>query len=290
MFSIWQMPRSVFLKMKFLDSHCHLHDSRIIADIDGLVRRAQSVNVRYMVSCATMEDNFELTGHLSQQYPSILPCFGIHPWFIKMRSEKWKDTLEAYLLKYPSGVGETGLDFTDKTWDREDQITVFEHHLRLAIELKRPINIHIRKAWEVCVQILKKTGRLTVPGLIHSYSGAADMVPVFEKYNLYISFSGSVTNPSAKKVAAAIKKVSMDRFVLETDTPDIFPYLSESENGQMSANRYLTGNERLNEPKNLPAIARIASLCKGMAEQEFADHAYENACCVFQPLLKGEPA
>lgn len=286
MFGIMLMHRAVLLMIRFLDSHCHLHDSRIIADIEGIVSRAQSAGVEYMATCATMEENFELTAQLSQKYHSILPSFGIHPWFIDSRSEQWKDDLESYLLNYPSGVGETGLDFTDKSWDRDDQIRVFEHHLSLAMELKRPINIHIRKAWEVLVHILKKTGRLAVPGLIHSYSGSADMVPILEKYNLYISFSGSVTNPSAKKVAVAIKKVSADRVVLETDTPDIFPYLDESGSGQESENRRLHGNELLNEPKNLPDIARIASKRAGMAEQEFAAHAWENSKILFQPLLQ----
>ncbi len=266
--------------MKFLDSHCHLHDSRIVSDIEGIVERARLVNIQYMVSCATMEDNFELTAQLSEKFDAVLPCFGLHPWFIHLRSKQWKACLEKYLVAYPSGIGETGLDFTDKSWNRDDQIKVFEHHLKLSIELKRPINIHIRNAWDAFNHVLKKTGKLPVPGLIHSYSGSADMVPIFERYNLYISFSGSVTHPLAKKVVKALKIVSKDKFVLETDTPDIYPYLDEPD------------NKHLNEPKNLPAIAhiasrRVASGRIGISEQKFVAHAYENAKTLFHPLLKG---
>jgi len=84
------------------------------------------------------------------------------------------------------------------------------------------------------------------------------MVPIFEKYGLYISFSGSVTNPNAKRVAKALQKVSKNRFVLETDTPDIYPYLAEPEVSP------------LNEPKNLPAIAQIASARINMGFEEFS--------------------
>lgn len=258
----------------FFDSHCHLHDSRIISDIRCIEKRAGMANVTYMASCATREDNFEATAELSETYHCILPCFGIHPWFVDSRSRHWKKRLETFLSDYPSGVGETGLDFTDKTWNRDTQINVFAHHMALAREFGRPINIHIRKAWDTFIHLLKKMGEFKVPGLIHSYSGSADMIPIFEKYGLYISFSGSVTNPGAKKVVTALKAVSKDRYLLETDSPDIYPCLPDVIPSQ------------LNEPKNLPGIARVASARIGREVEEFSIHAYRNSLTVFNPILE----
>ncbi len=262
--------------IRFVDSHCHLHDSRIILDLPDIAERARTANVQYMVSCATMEENFELTAKLSKTYPSVLPCFGIHPWFVNQASENWKALLEKYLLAYPSGVGETGFDFTDKAWDRDVQIDVFRHHLMLARELERPINIHVRKAWDTFIHLLKEMGTLKVPGVIHSYSGSADMIPLFESYGLYISFSGSITNPRAKKVLTALKAVSKERFVMETDSPDIYPYSAEPR------------VDRLNEPGNLPAIAQIASMRVGMEFNDFSQHAHKNSLDVFYPILQGK--
>lgn len=262
--------------MQFIDSHCHLHDSRIISDLPSIEERAGKANIRYMVSCATSEDNFELTAQLSKDFSSILPCFGIHPWFVKNISGKWKENLEHYLTALASGIGETGLDFMDKRADQDLQIKVFEHHLILARQLERPITIHIRKAWDTFIHILKRIGKLKVPGMIHSYSGSADMIPLFEKYGLYISFSGSVTNPGARKVVKALEKVSKNRFVLETDTPDIYPYLPEQKNSQ------------LNEPENLPGIAQIAATRINMPFEEFSNKAYDNSLTLFNPLLQGK--
>lgn len=259
--------------MRFIDSHCHLHDLRIISEVGKIEARARTAGVEYMVSCATMEENFDITARLSKKFNSILPCFGIHPWFLDRLSRQWKDQLEHYVLTHASGIGETGLDFTDKTWDRDLQIRVFEHHFMLARELERPINIHVRKAWDTFIHILKKMGKLKVPGVIHSYSGSAEMIPFFESQGLYISFSGSVTNPGARKVAAALERTSRDRFVLETDTPDIYPWLPEPD------------PLRLNEPKNLPAIARIASQRIGMDVDTFSRHAHENSRAVFSPII-----
>lgn len=260
--------------MIYFDSHTHLHDSRIIRDVEGIIQRALDAGVMGMATCATMEENFETTAELARRFDGIIPFFGIHPWFIKTRSAGWQDTITGYLEDSPSGVGETGLDFTDKSWDRDDQISVFKDHLALARELKRPINIHIRKAWDTFVHILKQLGKFPVPGMVHSYSGSADMIPVLAKFNLYISFSGSVTNPAAKKTARAIEKAVKGKFVLETDTPDINPYI----NGER-----ISG---LNEPKFVPQIAETASRRIGMDVKDFASRAYENSMVLFGSLMK----
>ncbi|MFH2060107.1 MAG: TatD family hydrolase [Pseudomonadota bacterium] len=259
--------------MQFFDSHCHLHDSRIISDLPQILERAANAGVSTMVTCATMEENFELTSQLSQQYSTIIPCFGIHPWFLDQLSSQWKTNLESRLLSVPSGVGETGLDFTDKRADRDLQVRVFEHQLMLSMELERPINIHIRKAWGCLIDILKHRGKLKTPGLIHSYSGSPDMIPVLEKYGLYISFSGSITHPGSKKGINGLKTVSKDRFVLETDSPDIYPYLSDKK------------TIALNEPVNLFAIAKIAAQRLDTDIEAFSNQAYENSLVLFDTIL-----
>ncbi len=261
--------------MPFIDSHCHLHDSRIIHDLPNILERAAHADVTAMVSCATMENNFERTALLSQQYPAIIPCFGIHPWFIDSLSPDWKKNLEASLVSSVSGVGEIGLDFVDKHADRERQLEVFEHQLTLAVDMGRPVNIHIRKAWDALVQILKRLGKLSIPGLIHSYSGSPEMIPVFEKYGLYISFSGAAIHPNSVKGINGLKKISPDRFLLETDSPDIFPILLNKVPG------------RLNEPGNLPAIAGIAAQRLETDPDTFSHQAYENSLHVFDSILKG---
>ena len=260
--------------MKFFDSHCHLHDLRISRRLAGMIDRARDAGVACMATCATKESNFERTAQLSFENNAILPCFGIHPWFIDSRSDQWVEVLEKALLTMPSAVGETGLDFVDRPMNRDLQVEVFKIHLDLARQLKRPVNIHIRKAWDTFIHILKEFGPLDVPGVIHSYSGSADMIPVFEKHNLYISFSGSITNRASKKVAAALEMVSRDRVVLETDSPDIYPRIPNPD------------PSGLNEPANLPAIARIAAERIGAACEAFCDRAYKNSLKLFESIHK----
>ncbi len=259
--------------LQYVDAHCHLHDLRIIGDISGIVQRAEAVGVTHMVTCATMEDNFEATAKLARQYPAIVPCYGIHPWFLDSLSPNWQQVLGERVAAQVCGIGETGLDFMDKNADRDRQIEVFAGHLSLARDLERPINIHIRKAWDAFIRLLKKTGPLKTPGLVHSFSGSADMVTLLMRSNLYISFSGSVTRPGAKKVVRALKAVPKHRILLETDTPDIYPTLPDPD------------PRGLNEPRHLPAIARIAASRAGVPVPDFVRQAHANAREVFGPII-----
>jgi TatD DNase family protein len=259
--------------LQYVDAHCHLHDHRIAQDVPGIVQRAEAAGVTRMVTCATMEENFAATAALARQYPAVVPCYGIHPWFLDSLSSGWQQVLGDQVAATAGGVGETGLDFMDKNADRDRQMEVFSGHLSLARDLERPINIHIRKAWDAFIRLLKKTGPLKTPGLVHSFSGSADLAVLLERYNLYISFSGSVTRPGAKKVVNALKAVSRERYLLETDTPDIYPSIPEPE------------AHGLNEPKNLPAIAQIAAARAGVPVPDFVRQAHANAREIFDPLI-----
>ena len=259
--------------LRYVDAHCHLHDPRILQDLPGIVRRGAAAGVTHMVTCATMEENFDATAVLVDRYAAVVPCYGIHPWFLDTLSDNWHQALGDRATATVCGIGETGLDFMDKQADRDRQVDVFAFHLALAQDLERPINIHIRKAWDIFIRVLKKTGPLKTPGLVHSFSGSADVVEQLERHNLYISFSGSVTRPAAKKVVKALNAVSKDRVLLETDAPDIYPTVADPD------------PSGLNEPKNLPAIAQIAAARAGVPVTDFVRQAYANALQVFSPIF-----
>jgi len=262
--------------MKFIDAHCHLQDQRIAFDHEPIIQSADTVGIKYMACCSTKEKDWQDVQKLSLKNNSVIPSYGIHPWFIDNLALEWQKRL-ASLLKaeknrlkghFLPSVGEAGLDFTIKSFDRSLQVKIFTGQLILAKELGLPISIHIRKAWDIFIHIIKKMGALPANGLIHSYSGSADMIPILEKYGFYISFSGSITRPGAKKVINALKAVSDNRILIETDSPDILPSM-------LDKNEY-------NTPANLVYIAEIASQIKRIPVQELVRKTYNNGVRLFK--------
>ena len=253
--------------MRLFDSHCHLQDDRIFAQADAIVARARNAGVRAMLCCGSSESDWEAVKVLSLKYPEIIPAFGIHPWYRQLRTGKWLDKLEELLVEFPAAaVGEIGIDHARDGRNDEDQAAVFISQLKLAHKLNRPVSIHCRKAWADLASMLKQYG-LPNGGVIHSWSGAPDLVPLFEKAGASISFSGSITHDRNKRGRASAAVVSEERLLIETDSPDIPPR---------------GGAEGENEPANLVKIAEKIAELRGKTVEEIGELTYVNACGIFK--------
>jgi TatD DNase family protein len=248
--------------MLLFDAHCHLQDKRYGDRLPLIIGRAHAAGVERMMCCGSEENDWEAVKKIACEYKNVLPSFGMHPLYLRGHSDKWLENLKACLLAVPSGVGEIGLDSGMEPYDEAGQEKIFTAQLRLARELNRPVTIHCRKAWGKLLEILKQQGGVPSGGVLHTYSGSAEMVPVFEEMGLYISFSGAITRPGSKRAHRALAAVSPERLLIETDSPDILPVGATGE---------------LNEPANLVIIARCVAALLGKSFDEVAELTYKNA-------------
>ncbi|MFK5952334.1 MAG: TatD family hydrolase [Desulfobacterium sp.] len=253
--------------MKLCDVHTHLQDLRLSSTIHQVIHKSMAAGVTHMVCCGVQESDWHGVVTLAAQYPGVFPAFGLHPWFISSRSPDWLDRLEQLLQTTGAAVGEIGLDRSVSPRNDAEQISVFTSQLKLAKEYKRPVNIHCRKAFGLLADLLKENGGLPHGGVIHSYSGSADMVKVFEKSGAYISFSGSLTRPHNKKVRQAARAVSLERLLIETDTPDILP----------------TGApDGLNEPAHVHLVLKTLAQLREESIEVLANATFANAIRLFK--------
>ena len=259
--------------MKRFDAHCHLQDKRLARQLPRILRTWNNSGGGFLVSCGTQETDWEDLIAIAGKADTVLPCFGVHPWYVETLSPSWAETLGHYFRRIPSGIGEIGLDFTTAAPDRQLQEDVFITQLVMAQDLGLPVSIHIRKAWDSFIRILKQIGPLAGGGLIHSFSGSGDMVPLFERHNLYISFSGAVTNPHNKKVGKALKAVSPDRLLIETDSPDLLPRLP------------VPCEDKINTPANLLIIANAGANILKIPIKTLVQKTFDNGTRLFTPLI-----
>ena len=153
--------------------------------------------------------------------------FGIHPWETleecKVESVKCKveGELRSKLLANPAaGVGEIGLDRLKVRDIPPLMREVFEAQLMLALELNRPVVLHGAKCWGQVVATIRKLtthdSQLTA-FLFHGFSRSDGLIPDIVKLNGFISVGPAVLNDHAVNYRALVKKIPLDRLLVETD-------------------------------------------------------------------------
>jgi TatD DNase family protein len=255
--------------MIFFDSHCHLQDERYGDTAGAVIGRARNAGVKNMSCCAASFHEWDRIAVLASSYNCVIPSFGIHPWYLDSAPENWPDMLRGRLLSMPSGVGETGLDFTIEKFSRDMQENFFRAHIRIANELDRPVSIHCRKAWQRLIGILNEECP-RCRGLVHSYSGAAEMVPMLESLGLYISFSGAITGSNNKRGCRSVKAVSAGRLLIETDSPDLLPVNALSS---------------INEPANILLVAEAVAKLRETTVESLSGITCANGMSLFENCI-----
>lgn len=220
----------------FLDTHCHLdmlysklnfsgsfssfrrkYQDSFGAQFEGCI--ADFCNPRVMVREGIWENL------LSEEM--VWGAFGCHPHFAK----DYSDTQERNILaamRHPKAVafGEIGLDYSHKnSTDSSQQKKVLERQLNLAVALKKPLVIHCRDADDDLLKIMKKCVPRDYRIHRHCFTNEFSVIePFLEEFpNLYVGFTSLITYSSATGARDSVRKIPLERIVLETDAPYFLP-------------------------------------------------------------------
>lgn len=298
--------------MKLFDAHCHLQDPRIFNLAPQLIRSTLDSGVVHFAVNGVSQKDWHLVKEMGDSYPCVVPCFGVHPWYVTERSPDWFTTLRQYFNSTPSAaVGEIGLDKGSRCReiDFNVQVEVFKQQLELARELRRPASVHCVRAFSDLLEVMKAMGPFPYGVILHSFLGSAEMVPEFAKLGSFFSFSGFLMSMKPQKAKKLLKAVPSDRILLETDAPDAVPrcnlnslFLVEGdpslppdlkalgENPQ-SRVTYASSNEvkdelklpkeLLNHPANIHNVLTYVASMLEMTNEELAELSYANAIRLF---------
>lgn len=210
--------------MSWFDTHCHLD---ALNDLHQELNDARDADITRFLLPAVIPSNWDTCIRIAQKTPNVYLALGIHPQAVRELSDS---EIEDALARLPDllqrhdakAVGEIGIDHRwDKDPDqRRRQKDTFVTQLDIAADLGLPPIIHCLDAQGELLKIWQNHRcHQATPGILHSYSGSADMVPLYIKLNCYISFSGAVTWSYAKRVPAACVATPDDRLLVETDAP-----------------------------------------------------------------------
>lgn len=245
----------------FTDTHCHISKNDY-EDISKVIEDAKNAGITKMINNGSnKETNLEVL-ELHKKYPNLYPALGFHPDSIKEFKKEDIKIIEDSIDEIVA-IGEIGLDYHYEPVEKNAQIELFEIQLKLAEKYGKPVIVHTRDALEDTIKILKKYPK--VKGVIHCFTGSFETASIFIKMGYKLGLGGVTTFKNAK-IKEVVKKLPLDSFVLETDSP----YLSPEP---------IRGTK--NEPKNISFIARFIANERGMDIEEFSKVIEENVHAVF---------
>lgn len=249
-----------------IDSHAHLSSRAFRDDAEAALQRARAAGVALVIDVGTEPEDWAASLALAGGDDSVRCVLGLHPNSASLWTDEVADRLAA-LIASPTvvGVGETGLDYYRLGAPAEQQKAAFINHLALARGTGLPVVIHARDAYEDILDILERDGGGTT-GVMHSFAGGREQARRAVSLGYYISISGPVTYRSGRNIREVAGEVSLDRLLVETDSPYLPPQPHRG---------------RRNEPAHVALTAAAVAEARGISVAELATATTENACRLF---------
>ena len=232
-----------------IDSHAHYDDSQFDNDRDILLNELHENGIDFIINSGESLKSSIAGVKLGENYDFIYSASGIHPNNTKYMSEDIYEKIKDIALKNKKvvAIGEIGLDYHYDDTDQDIQKYWFKRQLQLAKELSMPVIIHSRDASQECFDIIKESG--VKSGVIHCYSGSAEMAKEYIKLGFYIGIGGVLTYSNARKTVEVAEAISLNRILLETDCPYLAPVPNRGKRNNSLMLTYVA--EKLSQIKNV---------------------------------------
>ncbi|HMO84448.1 MAG TPA: TatD family hydrolase [Lacipirellulaceae bacterium] len=254
-----------------VDTHAHLDHEDFELDREAIVARARDVGVCRIVAVGTTLSSSRECVRLARQFDCVHAAVGIHPNnAAEAAPADFGSITELAGDSHVVAIGETGLDrhweFTPFDLQRE----YFTRHIRLAVEHDLPFIVHMRDCESDVLAALREAhaeyGDLR--GVMHSFTGDAELAEQFLALGLHISFAGMVTFKRSDELRRCAATIPAQRLLVETDAP----YLSPEPLRKI----------RRNEPAFVRHTAGCLAEVRGVSFAELARQTTANALQLFR--------
>lgn len=211
--------------MTLIDSHCHLNYEGLAERQDEVLDAARARGVAGFLNISTRQREWDAIIATAERNPDVWASVGVHPHEADAHPDLGAAALVA-AADHPKviAIGECGLDhYYDKS-DRHAQRERFEAHIEAARATGLPLVIHTRDAEDDTAEILSAAVREGgVTGVLHCFTGSAELAHKGLDLGFLISLSGIVTFKNAADLQDTAKWIPEDMLLVETDAPFLAP-------------------------------------------------------------------
>jgi TatD DNase family protein len=211
--------------VRLIDSHCHLNYAGLVERQDEVLANARARGVQGFLNISTRQSEWGDVLGAAERNDDVWATVGVHPH----EADAHPDLGAAALVEAAShprviGIGECGLDYHYDNSERPAQRERFEAHIEAARQTGLPLVVHTRDAEDDTAEILGRAAKAGgVAGVLHCFTGTADLARKALDLGFYISLSGIVTFKSARDLQETARMLPGDRILVETDSPFLAP-------------------------------------------------------------------
>lgn len=256
--------------MELVDIGVNFHSGQLRDRIDELLERAQAAGVARVMATGTSVDASERAAALAAADARVWATAGVHPH----HARHFDAAAEAQLAPLwrqarVVGVGECGLDYNRMFSPKEAQRAAFARHLEIAVDLRKPLFLHCRDAFEDFHAMLRDAAAAGATGVVHCFTGDSVEAQAYLALGFDIGITGWVSDAArGGALRQALREIPIERLHLETDAPYLRP-------------RNAGKTRPYNEPALLPFVAQSVAQIKGIPVEEVAALATRNSERVF---------
>lgn len=251
--------------MELIDSHCHIDFATFDNDRKVILSRCLELGIKNIIVPATIADRWQALITLCQTSAMLHPALGLHPMFMLEHHADDLVRLERLLAQHSVvAIGEIGLDFYVKDHDKEAQIALLIAQLKIAQHADLPVILHVRKAHDQMIALLKQYP--VKGGIIHAFSGSSHHAEMYLRLGMSFGVGGAYSYQRATRLHNLIKQLPLSSIVLETDAPDM-PL--EGKQGQR------------NSPESIATIVNIVADLRQQSAKDIATITTENCKKLF---------
>ncbi|AKH69816.1 hydrolase, TatD family [Spongiibacter sp. IMCC21906] len=247
-----------------VDSHCHLdrinldpYDGDLAAAVDAAGQRGVDRLLCIGIDMGNAPDVIAIAERFNNIYASV----GVHP--LDISDDLCPEDTLLKLADHPKvvAIGETGLDYYYSSDNKAAQQQSFARHLRVSAQCGKPIVVHTRNAREDTLALIQEHGNPNVAGVLHCFTESWEMAEAAIEMGYYISFSGIITFKNAEELREVVRRVPMERLLVETDSPYLAP---------------VPYRGKKNEPKYVVEVAECVAELKGLSFADVASQTSRN--------------
>jgi TatD DNase family protein len=211
--------------VRLIDSHCHLNYEGLVERQAEVLGAARERGVAGFLNISTRQREWDEIIALAERESDVWASVGVHPH----EADNHPDLGAAALVERANhprviAIGECGLDYYYDKSDRAAQRERFEAHIDAARQTGLPLVVHTREAEDDTAEILTAAVREGgVTGVLHCFTGSAELARKGLDLGFYVSLSGIVTFKNAQDLQDTAKWLPADQMLVETDSPFLAP-------------------------------------------------------------------